>query len=197
MNTWEVNAAGVHAQDQVETKNTVAGPGAETVAVGAGRSFAVLDAPPGYAFVQSAFTPVITPEFQVQVFSWGISASGMLTLSSTTPPTLAGDFFGVSASMLARNIPITSYFGGTGDNSVFTEQYTGLNPLLDNPPSYGDPYNAFSIATAPAGTDFSFLSLFNPYSAYFVSGGLFGAPEGSTDGTLFIKVFSYPEAPIL
>jgi hypothetical protein len=193
VNTWGVDAAGVHAQDQVQTKNAVASPAAETVSVGAGRSFQL--APPGY--VQSAFTPVITPSFQVQVFSWGISDSGTLTLNSTTPPTLAGDFFGVAGAMLPSNIPITSYFGGTGDNSVFNEVYTGLNPFTDNPPSYGNPYNAVSISTAPAGTDVSFLSLFEPYSAYFVSGGLFGAPEGSPTGTLYINVFSYPEAPIL
>ncbi len=198
-NTWEVNASGVHAQDQVETKNAVSGPALggvipQTVAVGAGRFFGP---PPASKIVQSAFTPVITPDDQVQVFYWGISNSGTITLNSTAPTTLAGDFFGVAASMLSRNIPITSYLGGTGDNSVFTEVYTGLNPFTDNPPTYGDPFNAFSIATAPAGTDLSILSLFNPYSAYFVSGGLFGAPEGSSDGTLFIKVFSYPEPPLL
>jgi hypothetical protein len=41
------------------------------------------------------------------------------------------------------------------------------------------------------------LSLFNPYCAYFASAGLFGAPEGSSTGTLYINLFSYPEAPIL
>jgi hypothetical protein len=195
VNTWGVDAAGVHAQDQVQTRNAVASPVAETVAVGAGRFFQFTGASPG--FVQSAFTPVITPVFQVQVFHWGISNSGTLTLTSTAPPTLAGDFFGVAGAMLASNIPITSYFGGTGDNSVFNEVYTGLNPLTDNPPSYGNPYNAVSISTAAAGTDLSFLSLFNPYCAYFASAGLFGTPEGSSTGTLYINLFSYPEAPIL
>ena len=194
VNTWGVDAAGVHAQDQVQTKNTVASPALETVAVGAGRSFH-LTGVPGY--VQAAFTPVITPDYQVQVFAWGISDSGTLTLNSTTPPTLAGDFFGVAAAMLPANIPITSYFGGTGDNYVFNEVYTGLNPYTDNPPSYGNPYNAVSISTATAGTNVSFLSLFEPYSACFVSGGLFGAPEGTPTGTLYINLFSYPEAPIL
>jgi hypothetical protein len=193
VNTWGIDAAGVHAQHQVQTTNAVSASAAQTVAVGAGRSFEEFGGSP----VRSAFTPVITPDFQVQAFYWGISDTGVLTLTSTAPPTLAGDFFGVAASMLQRNIPITTYLGGTGDNSVFTEVYTGLNPLTDNPPTYGDPYNAFSIATAPAGTDLSFLSLFNPYRAYFASGGLFGAPEGSPDGTLFINMFSYPEPPIL
>jgi hypothetical protein len=195
VNTWGVDATGVHAQDQVQTKNTVASPALETVFVGAGRSLQLTGSSPG--FVQSAFTPVITPAYQVQVIVWGISDTGTLTLNSTTPPTLAGDFFGVAGAMLPANIRITSYFGGTGDNSVFNEVYTGLNPYTDNPPSYGNPYNAVSISTAPAGTDVSYLSLFAPYSAYFVSGGLFGAPEGTSTGTLYINLFSYPEAPIL
>ena len=198
-NTWGIDATGVHAQDQVETKNAVSGPAikgpvVQTVAVGAGQSIALTGTP---QIVQSAFTPVINPDFQVQAYYWSISNSGALTLTSTAPPTLAGDFFGVAASMLPNNIPITTYFGGTGDNSVFTEVYTGLNPFTDTPPEYGDPYNAVSISTAPAGTNFSFLSLFDPYSAYFVSGGQFGAPEGNPDGTIFINVFSYPEAPLL
>lgn len=201
-NTWEVNATGVHAQDQVETKNAVSGPGfkspvVQTVAVGAGQSVGLVGTPPALGIVQSAFTPVITPDSQVQAYYWSISNSGAITLASTAPPTLAGDFFGVTASMLPRDIPITTYFGGTGDNNVFAEIYTGLNPLLDDPPSYGNPYNAVSISSAAAGTNLSFLSLFNPYSAYFVSSGQFGAPEGDADGTVYINVFSYPEAPLL
>jgi hypothetical protein len=201
-NTWGIDAAGVHAQDQVQTANAVSGPAikgpvVQTVAVGAGQSITLAGTPPTLQLVQSAFTPVINPDFQVQAYYWGVSNTGTLTLNSTAPPTLAGDFFGVAASMLPNNIPITTYLGGIGDNSVFTEIYTGLNPYTDNPPAYGDPYNAVSIGSAPAGTDFTFLSLFNPYSAYFVSGGQFGAPGGTPDGTIFINVFSYPEPPLL
>jgi hypothetical protein len=195
-NTWRIDATGVHAQDQVETKNAVSGPAikgpvVQTLAVGAGWSVA------SSGIVQSAFTPVITPDLQVQAYYWTVSNSGALTLNSTAPPTLAGDFFGVAASMLPNNIPITTYLGGIGDNSVFTEVYTGLNPFTDTPPTYGDPYNAVSIGTAPAGSNLSFLSLFDPYSAFFVSAGQFGAPEGNPDGTIFINVFSYPEPPLL
>jgi hypothetical protein len=196
--TWEIDNAGVHLVSQAGTENALStgcavAPRPQTVAVGAGQSFDLAH----HALVRAAFTPVITPDCQLQVYYWGVSDSGVLTLQSTTTPTEAGDFFQVAASMLPGNIPITSYTGGTGDNNVFIEWYQGFTLLDTSAVSYSDPYGVLNIASAPAGTDLSPLALFKPYDAYFISAGLFNPAESLPDGTLFINVLSYPEAPIL
>ena len=203
VNTWEIDSAGVKPLDQVQTPNALStvcfvAPRPQKVAVGAGRAFQISSgSTPHTDFVRAAFTPVITPSCQLQVYYWNVSSSGALTLQSTTTPTEAGDFGEVAASMLPENIPITSYTGGIGDDYVFIEQYLGFNLLDQSAASYGDPYNAINVASAPAGTDFSYLSLFAPYNAYLISAGQFNPEEGVQDGTLFITVLSYPEAPLL
>jgi hypothetical protein len=53
------------------------------------------------------------------------------------------------------------------------------------------------IATSAAGTDFSDLALFAPYSAYFITAAQYGPEASVPDGTLFINVLSYTEAPVL
>ena len=58
--------------------------------------------------------------------------------------------------------PITVFSGGIGDNDVFEEGYTGSDFA-------GNPYGVLNIATTAAGTDFSELSLFAPYNAYFIT----------------------------
>jgi hypothetical protein len=199
VNTWDIDSAGVKPLHQVETKNAIstgclAAPRSQTVAAGAGRSFELT---PHYGFVRAAFTPVITPGCQLQVYYWDVSDGGVLTLQSITTPTEAGDFVQVAATMLPRNIPITSYDGGTGDNHVFIEQYLGFKLVDLSAVSYGDPYGVLNIASATAGTDFSYLSLFEPYNAYFISAGQFNPAESTPDGTVYINVLSYPEAPIL
>jgi hypothetical protein len=204
VNTWEIGSTGVKALDQVKTASAlstvcIVAPRPQTVAVGAGRSYELLTpsgSTPHYGFVRAAFTPVITPACQLQVYYWGVSAAGVLTLQSTTTPTEAGDFGQVAASMLPTNIPITSYTGGTGDNNVFIEQYLGFKLVDLSAVSYSDPYGALNIASAPAGTDLSYLSLFAPYNAYFISAGQFNSEESVPDGTLFINVLSYPEPPL-
>jgi hypothetical protein len=204
VNTWQVDSTGVTPLHQVETNNALStvcfvAPRPQTVAVGAGRSFE-LPTPGGSTphvdFVRSAFTPVITPACQLQVYYWGVSDTGVLTLQSTTTPTEAGDFGQVAASMLPRNIPITSYTGGTGNNNVFVQQYLGFS-LTAPVATYSNPYGVLNIGSAPAGTDLSRLSLFAPYNAYFISAGQFNPEEGVADGTLYINVLSYPEAPLL
>jgi hypothetical protein len=132
----------------------------------------------------------------LQVYYWAISTGGALTLESTASPTEAGDFGEVAASMLPRNIPITSYTGGTGDDNVFIEWYQDFNLLDPTVADYDDPYGALNVASAAAGTDLNLLSLFDPYNAYFISAGLFNPKESVPDGTLFLKVLSYPEAPL-
>jgi len=205
VNTWEIDSSGVTPLDQVQTADAlstvcIVAPRPQTVAVGAGQSFGLLTpsgSTPQYGFVRAAFTPVITPACQLQVYYWGVSNAGVLTLQSTTTPTEAGDFGQVAASMLPTNIPITSYTGGTGDDNVFIEQYTGFKLVDLSTATYSDPYGALNIASATAGTDLSFLSLFDPYNAYFISAGQFNPAESVPDGTLFINVLSYPEAPLL
>jgi hypothetical protein len=205
VNTWQIDKAGVKPLHQVETKNALStaciiAPRPQTGAVGAGQSFERLT--PGnttlhYGFVRAAFTPVITPACQLQVYYWGVSDSGMLTLQSTTTPTEAGDFGQVAASMLQGSTPITSYTGGTGDNNVFIEWFKGFTLLDTSSVSYSDSYGALNMASAPAGIDLSPLSLFRPYNVYLISAGQFNPEESAPDGTLFINVLSYPEAPIL
>jgi hypothetical protein len=205
VNTWELTNAGVKPVSEAGTENAlstacIVAPRPQTVSVGAGQSFELVNpggSSPHYDFVRAVFTPVITPACQLQVYYWSVSESGALTLQSTTTPTEAGDFGQVAASMLPANIPITSYTGGTGDNSVFIEWYKGFNLLDPSSVSYGDPYGALNVGSAPAGTDLSPLSLFRPYNAYFISAGQFGPEESVPDGTLFINVLSYPEASIL
>jgi hypothetical protein len=58
-------------------------------------------------------------------------------------------------------------------------------------------HRVLNLASAPAGTDRSLLSLFDPYNAYFISAGQSNPEEPVPDGTLFINVLSYPEAPML
>jgi len=204
VNTWEIDSDGVKPLDQVETQNALSlgcygAPRPQTVAVAAGQSFELLTSntsTPSYNFVQTAFTPVITPNCNMQVYYWGISNAGVLTLQSTAPQIL-GLSDQVAASMLSRNIPITTFDGGTGDNHIFVEQDVD-QPLYESSfVTYGDPYNVVNIASATEGTDFSYLSLFEPYNAYFISAGQFGAPSPNPYGTVFINVLSYPEAPIL
>jgi hypothetical protein len=205
VNTWEIDNAGVKPVSEAGTENAlstacIVAPRPQTVAVGAGQSFGLLNpggSTPHYGFVRAVFTPVITPSCQLQVYYWGVSDSSALTLQSITTPTEAGDFGQVAASMLPANIPITSYTGGTGDNNVFIEWYKGFNLLDTGSVSYSDPYGALNIASTPAGSDLSPLSLFKPYNAYFISAGQFNPEESAPDGTLFINVLSYPEAPIL
>jgi hypothetical protein len=205
VNTWEIDNAGVKPVSEAGTENALSSecidaPRPQTVAVGAGQSFGLLNpggSTPHYGFVRTVFTPVITPACHLQVYYWGVSDSGAITLQSTTTPTEAGDFGEVAASMLPANIPITSYTGGTGDDNVFIEWYKGFTLLDSGSVSYSDPYGALNVASAPAGTDLSPLSLFKPYNAYFISAGQFGPEESVPDGTLFIKVLSYPEAPTL
>jgi hypothetical protein len=129
-------------QSRVGTGECIVAPRPQTVAVGAGDSFERLTSSgstPHYGFVGAAFTPVITSACQLQVYYWGVSDSGMLTLQSTTTPTEAGDFGQVAASMLQGNTPITSYTGGTGDNNVFLEWYKGFTLLDTSSVSYSDP----------------------------------------------------------
>ena len=197
VNTWEIDGAGVKPLDQVETKTAlstvcIVAPRPQTVAVGAGRSFVRLTSNGSTHddLVRAAFTPVITPECQVQVYSWGVSDSGVLTRQPVTSLTQAGDFGEVAASMLPRNTPITFFSGGIGDNHVFVEGYTG-------PDFAGNPYGVLNIATTAAGTDFSDLSLFKPYNAYFITAAQYGPEASVPDGTLFINVLSYPEPPVL
>ena len=92
--------------------------------------------------------------------------------------------------MLPRNQPITLFSGGVGDNHVSVEGYTG-------PDFAYNPYGVLNIATTAAGTDFSDLSLFAPYNAYFITAAQYGPAESVPDGTLFINVLSYQEAPVL
>jgi hypothetical protein len=198
VNTWEINSAGVKPLDQVETKTALStlcflAPRSQTVAVGAGRSFERLTSNGSTQhddLVREAFTPVVTPECQVQIYSWGVSGSGVLSRQSITSLTQAGDFGDVAASMLPRNKPMTFFSGGTGDNHVYVEGYTG-------PDFAGNPYGVLNIATTAAGTDFSELSLFSPYNAYFITAAQYGPEESVPDGTLFINVLSYLEAPVL
>lgn len=126
----------------------------------------------------------------MQVYSWGVSDSGVLTRQSITSLTQAGDFGDVAASMLPRNTPITVFSGGIGDNDVFEEGYTGSDFA-------GNPYGVLNIATTAAGTDFSELSLFAPYNAYFITAAQYGPEASVPDGTLYINVLSYLEAPVL
>jgi hypothetical protein len=131
----------------------------------------------------------------MQGYYWGISNAGVLTLQSTAPQIL-GLSDQVAASMLSRNIPITTFDGSTGDNHIFVEQDVD-QPLYESSfVTYGDPYNVVNIASATEGTDFSHLSLFEPYNAYLISAGQFGAPSPNPYGSVFINVLSYPEAPI-
>ncbi len=202
VNTWKVEGSGVKAIDEVQTKNATAtecivAARQQTVAVGAGTTLAASTSWPGYTIVKSAFTPVITPSCEMQVYYWDVSASGALTLQSTTTPQLPDDYGHVAATMLPSNIPITSYTGGTGDDNVFLQWFTGYELINTAVATYGDPYGALNVDSAAAGASVDlFRSLFEPYHAYFVSAGQFGPEEGSTDGTLFIKLLSYPEAPI-
>jgi hypothetical protein len=197
VNTWEIDSDGVKPLDQVETQNAVNtfcydAPRSQTVAVGAGQSF---EPTPPYESVAAAFTPVLTPNCTPQIYYWGVSASGVLTLQSTASPQHSTIDAGVAASMLPRNIPITTISGGTGDNHISIQQY-----LNSSYATYGDPYDVVNIASTTEGTDFSYLSLFEPYNAYFISAGQFRPDDyyyPNPYGTLFINVLSYPEAPIL
>jgi hypothetical protein len=211
LNTWGVDGAGVHIQDQYEIKNAVNNSVTplESVAVGAGTVFKLVGGGlfPHFDFVESAFTPVITPnpvttippESTLEVYYWGISASGGLTLESTTPPS-DQYFVEVAASMLPANVPMTTFAGNAYVNEncggayvtdgVFSQVFGNFS---DADPCYvtGNDALPSGIATAAAGTDASLLSLFEPYSAYFVSSALLSS------GILEIKVLSYPLPPLL
>jgi hypothetical protein len=128
---------------------------------------------PHHDLVRAAFTPVLTG-CGVQVYSWGVSVCGVLTLQSTTSLTQGDDYGEVAASMLPRNAPITLFGDGTGGNHVFIEGYTG-------PDFAGNPYGVLNIATTAAGTDFSDLSLFAPYNAYFITAAPYGPEESVPD----------------
>ena len=130
------------------------------------------------------------PSCQLQVYYWGVSEGGVLTLQSSPTLTQAGDFSEVAASMLPGNTPIIFFSGGTGDNHVFVEGYYG-------PDFAGNPYDVVNIASAAAGTDLNNLSLFKPYNAYFITAAQYNPAGSAADGTLFINVLSYQEAPIL
>jgi hypothetical protein len=198
VSTWEIDNAGVKPLDQVETKNALSracyftAPRPQTVAVGAGRSSERLTpnfSRPNDDLVPAVFTPVLT-DCQLQVYYWGVSEGGVLTLQSSPTLTQAGDFSNVAASMLPGNTPISFFSGGTGNNHVFVEGY-------DGPDFAGNPYDVVNIASAAAGTDLNNLSLFKPYNAYFIAAAQYNPAEGAADGTLFINVLSYQEAPIL
>jgi hypothetical protein len=198
--TWEITSAGVKSLDTVQKKDAISStqcyvvPRLQQVAVGAGSSAGS----PHSAVVQAAFTPVLAPGCQLEAYSWDISNSGTITLKSTTAPPVPEQFDVVAASMLPRNIPMFSGGGGTGDDFVFAEVYSAIDILVSQSvASYNDPFSVVNIASTDAGTDLNRLSLFNPYHAYFVSAGLFNGEGSSTEGTLFLNVLSYPEAPVL
>jgi len=198
VSTWEIDNAGVKPLHQVETKNALSPscfygvPRPQSVAVGAGRSSERLTpdfSRPNDDLVRSVFTPVL-PGCDLQVYYWGVSQGGVLTLQSNPTLIQAGDVVEVSASMLPGNTPIIFSGGGTGDNHVFVWGY-------DGPDFAGNPYNVVNIASAAAGTDLSNLSLFKPYNAYFITAAQYNPAGSAADGTLFINVFSYQEAPML
>jgi hypothetical protein len=194
--TWEIDSFGATSQELLQLPNTVKNaPG--TVAVGAGRVFQPNGGGffPSFGYAQSAFTPFINPQGNVDVFYWDITPSGLLTQLTTPSSSLSEDFYLVAASMLPRNIPITSYYRLTF-GCVFVGDYAGF-PSIPAPAQYCPTLTdeITSIGSAAAGTDANFLSLFEPYNAYFVSAALALNPDNS--GSIFINVFSYPEAPLL
>jgi hypothetical protein len=195
--TWRIDSVGAHSQELLQLPNTVKNsPG--TIAVGAGRVFQLSGGGglfPSLGFAQSAFTPFINPQGNVDVFYWDITPSGLLTQLATPSSSLSQDFYLVAASMLPRNIPITSYYRLTF-GCVFVGDYAGFPPIpapAQYCPTLTDEIT--SIGSAAAGTDATFLSLFQTYNAYFVSAALALNPDNS--GSIFINVFSYPEAPLL
>jgi hypothetical protein len=199
--TWGVNSEGVTSQDQVGMPGTVS-TAAGAVAAGAGRVYQIVGSGflfPKFGYVQSAFTPFLNPQGNVDVFYWGISASGQLTQQPTSTPTGPADFGQVAATMLPTSVPITAYTGGPG-NCLFDEWYDEDSfPYIDEHLAEFCPSQLSRItgvASAAAGTDANIFSLFEPYNAYFVSGAEFT----ETTGTIYINVYSYllpPQLPRL
>jgi hypothetical protein len=194
--SWGVDGGGVHYQDQYVAKNASQ---SLDQGIGVGAVDVLSINPPGvYPFekiTRRALTTSINAVGVLEVLEWEISSAGNLSLQKKSVGA-SGDFvFATAATMLPTGIPISVE---SDVNACVSVGWYELGADADFAATSGSVLSGVtSLAATTAGTDAIAPDPAWTVHAYFATGTLIYSNGTPNDGTLEIRMWSYPIEPAL